>query len=280
MEKLAKEGELTNSPAINAKGAQANAQEAAPQAIRDPLEVTVSEQLAVSFDKDGALHQFVVTGELVVNVTQESAIKARILLLNRSNLQFRIHPNVNRQLFLDKNILVLKDDQTAYRVNTPTSVFKWRHQSDNEDELPLKVHCWPSVSGDGSVVANVDYALEGEHEVVDFALTIPIVGKSAPTVTESEGSHTFDQKHNILKWEIPLINAQNARGELSVEVEQWDKNSNDTSWLFPINVSFVGRSTFADIKVEAAKSGTGDGLTWKFVKEMKVERYVIGEKKQ
>jgi len=35
---------------------------------------------------------------------------------------------------------------------------------------------------------------------------------------------------------------------MSVEVAQWD-GSNDTNWLFPIVVRFVGKSTFANINV-------------------------------
>ena len=55
------------------------------------------------------------------------------------------HPNINKNLFAEKNIIGLKDDQTAYRLNTPTAVLKWRHQSDREDDIPIRVHCWPSV---------------------------------------------------------------------------------------------------------------------------------------
>jgi hypothetical protein len=276
MEQLAKEGEVTTAPPVSKPGATAVSEPV--QTIREPIEVTLVESIAASYDREGALNQFTVQGELIVNVTAESAVRNRILLSNKSNLQLRIHPNVNRDLFLQKSVLGLKDDQTAYRLNTPTSVFKWRHQSDNEDDLPIKVHCWPSVSGDGSVVANVDYQLTAGHELVDFTLAIPIVGKNAPTVTCSEGSHQFDQRQNILRWAVPIINDSNPRGELTVEVAQWD-NSHDTNWLFPITVTFTGRSTFADITVEAAKSASGENLSMKFVKELKVERYAIGEKK-
>ena len=72
-------------------------------------------------------------------------------------------------------------------------MLKWRHQSDRENEIPITVHCWPSVlallfvsyvllmfvpsqvSGDGSVIANVDYEAAPGVEAVDFSVTIPIV---------------------------------------------------------------------------------------------------------
>lgn len=68
----------------------------------------------------------------------------------------------------------MADAQTAYRANTPTSVLKWRHQSQDDREVPVRVNCWPS-AGDGKVIASVEYELSRGYELVDFVVTIPIV---------------------------------------------------------------------------------------------------------
>lgn len=44
----------------------------------------------MAFDREGVLTQFIIDGELNVNVTTENAVKNRILLSNRSDLQFRV----------------------------------------------------------------------------------------------------------------------------------------------------------------------------------------------
>ena len=46
--------------------------------------------MQVVFDREGVLTQFVIDGELNVNVTAEVAVKNRILVSNKSNLQFRV----------------------------------------------------------------------------------------------------------------------------------------------------------------------------------------------
>jgi len=220
-----------------------------------------------------------VQGELVVNVTAEAALRNRILTTNKSNLQFRVHPNINRDLFLEQGIITLADAQTAYRANTPTSVLKWRLVSQDEREVPVRLNCWPSSSGDGKVLASVEYELTKGYELVDFFVSIPILGKSAPSVTTSEGTYQFDQKNNVLRWKIDLLSSTNSKGRLDLEVAQWD-NSGDTKWLFPITASFIGRSSFAKIIIDSAQTLQGEPLGLQVTKELTVQKYVVGEQSQ
>jgi hypothetical protein len=279
MEQLAKEGEVTSAPPqVGASGVARSGSVAEVPVVRDPIEVSILEKLQVSFDREGVLTHFVIDGEFSVNITAESAKEPLILVSNRSELEFRIHPKVDRERFTAKSVIALKD--VGYRLNTPTPVLKWTHQSNRESELPVIVHCWPSVSDDGSVIATVDYEAAAGVEAVDFSVSIPIVSKSSPIVNTNDGSHHFDSKANTLTWSVPLINGDNRKGEMSVEVAQWDRNSKDTQWLFPIVVRFSGKTTFAQINVEAAKiPATGEAPAVHATRELKVEKYVIGEKR-
>lgn len=83
----------------------------------------------------------------------------------------------------------MKDDTTAYRLNTPTPVLRWRFQSNDDShvlpsllmrvslicKVPLRVNCWPSVGGNGNVIAMIEYELADGFEIVDLTINVPIV---------------------------------------------------------------------------------------------------------
>ncbi len=91
-----------------------------------------------------------------------------------------------------KGVIGLVDPNMAYRLNTPTPVLRWRTVVHDDREVPFRVSCWPSASGDGSILASIEYDTNPGVELVDVVITIPIVGKSAPIVSTKEGSHHFD----------------------------------------------------------------------------------------
>ncbi len=94
-----------------------------------------------------------------------------------------------------------------------------------------------------------------------------------------------------MKWTIPIVNQDHPKGRLDLEVPQWD-NSGDFKWLYPITVSFVGRTTYAALnvcllpvrslsfQVEGVQTIGGDPLGYRFNKEMIVQKYIVGEVSQ
>lgn len=79
-----------------------------------------------------------------------------------------------------------------------------------------------------------------------------------------------------MRWQIPLLNGDNSKGRLDLEVPQWD-NSGETKWLFPINVSFVGRTSFAKLLVDGAQTLQGEPIGCQVNRELIVQKYVVGE---
>lgn len=92
----------------------------------------------ISFDRDGGLLNMDVNGEFSVNAMTEEASKSQINLTYEGDSQFKIHPNILRELFIEKQIIALKDKTKNFPLNTPIQVLKWRIQSQNEDDAPLK----------------------------------------------------------------------------------------------------------------------------------------------
>lgn len=102
------------------------------------LNIRIVEQMNISFDRDGSLVNMDVNGEFSVNATTEEASKSQISLAYEGDSQFKIHPNIMREMFIEKQIIALRDKSKTFPLNTAIQVLKWRIQSQNEDDAPLR----------------------------------------------------------------------------------------------------------------------------------------------
>jgi hypothetical protein len=270
MEQLEREGESIDIPTKASQAQQA--------AALEPLNIKIIESMNCSFDRDGGLVMMDVTGEFSVNATAEEATKCQILVPFEGDIQFKIHPNIHRELFLDQQTIALRDKSKTFPLNTAIQVLKWRIQSQNEDDAPLKVSCWPTVGSGGHTVITLEYSLGQKfyetHDLRDVSITIPIVAKGTPAAQTEEGSYFMDTRTNHLEWQIPVISADNANGSLEIQLQQWDDNG-DTSWMFPITVNFSSQSTLCPINVREA-TNNGEPVRYSLLKELRVNNFQIG----
>jgi len=273
MEQLEKEGENIE---ISTKVATEN--KINPSNL-EPLNIRIIEQMVISFDRDGSLINMDVNGEFSVNATTEEATRAQIIVPYEGDCQFKIHPNINRDLFVEKQTIALRDKTKTFPLNTPIQVLKWRILSQNEDDAPLRVSCWPTVGSGGHTVITLEYSLGtkyyGTHDLRDVVISLPIVAKGTPVAQTEEGSYFFDPRTNHLQWQIPVISSDNANGSLEIQLQQWD-DTGDTSWIFPINCSFLSITPLCSINVQEANQN-GIPVRYSVFKEFKVNSFVIGE---
>jgi len=169
----------------------------------------------------------------------------------------------------------LKDTSKSYPLETPTGVLKWRHQTSDEKEAPIRVSVWPSVGAGGRMMVTIEYELTPQYELSDVNIVIHIVAKSAPEVTTDQGNHRYDTKNEQLEWNLPFLNSDNPRGSMELNIEQWD-NSGDTSWLYPVNVTFNSCTTFCNIKVVSVQHPDGNPIPFSEKKKLQVHQYTVG----
>jgi len=272
MEQLEKEGE-------NIEGSSSKSAENVQQAVLEPLNIRIIEQMAISFDRDGGLINMDVNGEFSVNATTEEAARSQIIAPYEGECQFKIHPNMNKELFIDKHTIALREKNKTFPLNTPIQVLKWRILSQNENDAPLRVSCWPTVGSGGHTVITLEYNLGTKyyetHDLRDVVITLPIVAKGTPAATTEEGSYFLDTRTNHLEWQIPVISADNANGSLEIQLQQWD-DTGDTSWIFPITCTFTSQTPLCPITVQDVTQN-GAPVRYSVVKEFKVSSFVIGE---
>eukprot|EP00252_Welwitschia_mirabilis_P008752 TRINITY_DN2088_c0_g1_i4.p1 TRINITY_DN2088_c0_g1~~TRINITY_DN2088_c0_g1_i4.p1 ORF type:complete len:528 (+),score=127.69 TRINITY_DN2088_c0_g1_i4:321-1904(+) len=227
----------------------------------DPVTITVEEKLNVILKRDGGLNTLEVQGTLALQIQQkeDGFIQVQIETGSNNSFQFKTHPNINKELFANNNLLGLKDPSRPFPAG-PTGdalgvgLVKWRMQTTDEALVPLNINCWPSVSG-GETYVNIEYEASKMFDLQNVVITIPLPAlRDPPSVNQVDGEWRYDSRNSVLEWSILLIDNSNSSGSMEFVVPRADASA-----FFPIDVKFSAAKTFCDIKVTGilpVKGGT------------------------
>ncbi|MBA0642296.1 hypothetical protein Goklo_026716 [Gossypium klotzschianum] len=278
LESLKAEGELIVED-VQPRAGQARVAAAAPT---DPITLTSEEKLNVTLKRDGGISNFDVQGTLSLQIlNQEDALiqvqhevyLVQILVIGSSpfgilklvflieecalktetggnpGILFKTHPNMNKELFSNENILGLKDPNRPFPTGSAgdaagVGLLKWRMQSADESMVPLTINCWPSVSGNETYVS-IEYEASAMFDLRNVVISVPLPAlREAPNVRQIDGEWRYDSRNSVLEWSILLIDNSNRSGSMEFVVPPAD-----SSVFFPISVRFSAPSTYSDLKV-------------------------------
>lgn len=65
----------------------------------------------------------------------------------------------------------------------------------------------------------------------------------SPSITECDGEYNHDSRKHQLHWNLPVIDAANKQGSMEFSVP-----SSIPSDFFPVDVTFVSKTIYADLK--------------------------------
>eukprot|EP00850_Spirogloea_muscicola_P015792 SM000124S25924 [mRNA] locus=s124:133110:136711:+ [translate_table: standard] len=271
LESLKAEGEVIVEDSV-AVPAAAGALRSAPPST-DPITITVEERLVVVLKKDGGLENLEVQGTMALEVQREEDAYIRIQTEGGSDrsFQFKTHPNIDKALHANENILGLKDPSRPFPTGSPLGILKWRMQSKDETLVPLSINCWPSVSGGASYV-NIEYEASKRFDLQNVLISIPLPAlRDAPTINSVDGETRYNSRRSQLEWSIDLIDNTNRNGSLEFVVPPADPAA-----FFPVDVTFTASKTFCDVKV-ASVVQTGNGQPAKYAgrTHLLVESYQV-----
>ncbi|KAK3001334.1 hypothetical protein RJ639_020871, partial [Escallonia herrerae] len=245
LESLKAEGEVIVEDVRPSVGPSRSA--AAP--LTDPVTLTVEEKLSVTLKRDGGLSNFAVQGTLSLQILNQDDgfIQVQVETGGNPGVSFQTHPNVNRELFSNKNILGLKDPNRPFPAGQSgdgVGLLRWRMQSVDESVVPLTINCWPSVSGNETYVS-IEYEASSMFDLQNVVISVPLPAlREAPSVRQVDGDWRYDSRSSILEWSILLIDNSNRSGSMEFVVPPAD-----SSVFFPISVRFTAANTFSDLKV-------------------------------
>lgn len=244
VDQLKSEGEKVVTPILN-KSAITTKLPVATENTED-IHLRQEERLLLRVGRDGGLQSFELHGLVTLHISDEKWGRIRVQLENKDTrgIQLQTHPNVDKELFKLKSQVGLKNPSKPFPLHTDVGVLKWRFQSQDESCIPLSINCWPSENGQGGCDVNIEYELEnGDMELNDVCITIPLPMSSSPIVNECDGEYTHDPRKNVLLWTLPIIDSSNKSGTLEFSATAMPGD------FFPLLVHFVSKRSYADLKV-------------------------------
>ncbi|RZC63510.1 hypothetical protein C5167_025268 [Papaver somniferum] len=246
LESLKAEGEVI---VEDVKQSGAVSKSAAPPPT-DPITLNIEEKLNVILKREGGVSNFDVQGTLMLQILnqEDGLIQAQIETGTNSAVHFKTHPNINKELFSNENILGLKDPNRPFPICPPgdagVSLLRWRMQSTDESLVPLTINCWPSVSGGDSYVS-MEYEASTMFDLHNVVISVPLPAlRDTPNVSQVDGDWRYNSRSSTLEWSILLIDNSNRSGSMEFVVP-----AVDASVFFPISVRFTAAKTFSDLKV-------------------------------
>lgn len=171
IESLRAEGEAVEAeaPAAAAKSAPSVQTAVAALTAAEPVTIVIEEKLLCQLKKDGGLESMEVQGTMMLEVNNDDDAFCRVQIsggLNKA-LQFKTHPNIDKALHANSNVLGLKDASRPFPTGSALGILKWRMQAKDESSVPLSINCWPSVSGTQSFVS-IEYEASEVRAVAAF----------------------------------------------------------------------------------------------------------------
>ncbi|KAJ4821998.1 hypothetical protein Tsubulata_007551 [Turnera subulata] len=171
----------------------------------DPITLTVEEKLNVTLKRDGGMSNFDVQGQLSLQILnqEDGLIQVQIETGGNPSVLFKTHPNMNKELFANQNILGLKDPNRPFPTGhtgdaAGVGLLKWRMQTSDESMVPLSINCWPSVSGNETYVS-IEYEASSMFDLRNVLIVVPLPAlREAPSVRQIDGEWRQDSIFSLL----------------------------------------------------------------------------------
>ncbi|KAI8336581.1 hypothetical protein BC941DRAFT_452960 [Chlamydoabsidia padenii] len=229
------------------RSAQSTNQHQKPNINQESVHVSIEERVSMMANQEGELEQLEVKGVLTLKVSDPSMGRIRLTLdaADDPAIQFKTHPNVDKNVFKNEKAVQMRDTTRAFPVNQNLEVVRWKYSSHDETAVPLSITCWPSPADNGTCDVNIEYVLEADHlELRDVIIAIPLPGEPSATVHQVDGSYFVDRQRRVLEWQLPVINSNNKTGLLECTLP-----GAEASGFFPVMASFVSDKLICGVDV-------------------------------
>lgn len=239
-------GEIDDSPLVAPSPAAAEAAEARVSSTldRDAVHVTISEAISANLSREGAVNSLSISGDLALRISDPSLTKIKLGLkaVASHGVQFRTHPNVDKNLFNGSKTIQMSNTARGFPVNNSVAVLRWRAspKGDDTSACPVTFTVWINDNG-GKYNVTVEYELTGGDSLRDVSVVIPYSG-SEPVVSSFDAA--YEVSGDMLEWNIGTVDEDNPNGAFEFEAESSDEND-----FFPMTVRFSKTTPYIDVDV-------------------------------
>ncbi|PVV00310.1 hypothetical protein BB560_005315 [Smittium megazygosporum] len=218
-----------------------------PEVDQKSVHIVTEERITAVVNRDGGLESMEVKGDLslIISEDDKNAASIRVACLEDDSIQYKSHPNIDKNQFNQSGLLALKNPSRTYPINQPVGVLKWRYVGNSEDSIPLSINCWPSAAGNGSFEVNIEYELNKPYMTLNnVVISIPIKRGAQPIIGDVDGSYEYNRQSNVLEWQIPTIDRNSRSGSMDFTVD-----ADNVSSFFPVSLGFISTTPYCQVQV-------------------------------
>ncbi|EGV65631.1 coatomer subunit delta [Yamadazyma tenuis] len=226
---------MTPTPVVNS----------APKVPNNGILVTINEKFNAQLQRDGSILSTEVKGDLQLRINNEDLSYCKILLKTTeksSEIQYKTHPNVDRNLFQQQHVIGLKDKTKPFPSNDQSlGVLRWRcaGKSDESKFLPILITIWCNPNGDSTDVT-IEYELTSEFlennttnsSIDDIKIILPVQGDIHLKEENSQISYNIEDIGTVFN--IGSISTDDPQGSFEFTVDTPDEDA-----LFPMDLQFT-----------------------------------------
>ncbi|KAK4048515.1 coatomer subunit delta [Microbotryomycetes sp. JL201] len=245
------------------------------------VHLVVREHLALQLNRDGGVESLTVKGDLDLRISDPAKSVLAIALpppssySKANDLQFKTHPNVDKNAWAQRGEIRLKEGKKGFPVGQGLGVLKWRMTGTDESIVPISINCWPSADN-GVCTVNLEYELENTSlSLHNVLMSLALPHGAQPTISEapSQGSYSLSSDGSRLDWVLDEVSEQagSTSGSMEFEVE-----GDDVDAFFPVVVDFVSQKGVCGVQVLSV-SNPADNSAFEFSVDslLDVERYEV-----
>ncbi|ODV73672.1 coatomer subunit delta CYBJADRAFT_127497 [Cyberlindnera jadinii NRRL Y-1542] len=259
---------------------QSARQEATPPVDDKPLNngilVTLEEKVTAEITREGSIVSSELKGVLQLRINDPELALAKILLEAKKDdgVQFKTHPNVDRNLFAGSSVIGLKNPEKPFPSNDQNlGVLRWRGvgKADDNKYVPIQFTTWLTANGNSTDVT-LEFELNDSYNeaITNITILVPVYTDNVELKSENAQISEISDEGIIFQLES-LSPGENGVLEFSIGANEDD--------LFPIEVSFTSENpvnTLGHVKVlDVVSVSDEESLPFDLISELTTDGYFI-----
>ncbi|ODQ65998.1 hypothetical protein NADFUDRAFT_82884 [Nadsonia fulvescens var. elongata DSM 6958] len=242
----------------------------------DGIHIAINETVSGELGREGGVLSAELKGDLQLRIADPELTKVQILVDTADNalaVQYKTHPNVDKNLFTKSKSIGLKDPSRGFPSNNQQiGVLRWKGVAKDDDManqyIPVSFSCWFSASDSGFFDVTIEYELNEtfQGKLTDVTILIPLMSSNVH-VNSDNADQAWNQYDDSIEWVISEISPDNNSGsfEFAAEAEAEEE-------FYPMSVKFgvVSETTLCGVNILDIVSAVDNHESIPFTKEVSI----------
>jgi len=241
--------------------------------LQAPIAIECEEKIVCVLQKDGALNNFEVKGELFLLVRDPTKGNCAVYLqpeTNNKTITLKPNPYFNRQKWTEKFALAPKDLKDSFSAGSKINCLKYRFASTNIDDVPFRFNYW---FNEGSITCELEYNSDQSRieYLENVVISFEFPSSETPEIKNVENGD-YEVRDSTFRWITSRLDGSNSTSNIEIGFSSRTTPED----IFPFNVDFKLDYNFYKLGVKgAAMISDETALGCDFTPSLSVERFDI-----